>query len=231
MAQTAGTLSGHVMGLYIGGTRVAAIKNVSLDFSAGMMNTNNADTGDYESKKPARRSWSASGNGHFQFDAGYNYEALFNALTGKTKVRCVFTTHVADDIDFAGNGYIESLKAAFPDHDASTYDFTIAGETDVYKAVHPAAVPNGSSHTLYLTVISSSQINLGWTNDSTTEDGISIERSTNGYTWAEIHVTAAAATTYNNTGLTTATRYYYRVRAKLGSLYTEYSNIVSAVTL
>jgi fibronectin type 3 domain-containing protein len=65
---------------------------------------------------------------------------------------------------------------------------------------------------LSATGVSTTQINLAWT-DSTGESAYTIERSSNGITWALIGTTAADATTYSNTGLAGGTVYYYRVRA------------------
>lgn len=90
---------------------------------------------------------------------------------------------------------------------------------------------DGSPSGLAVSVVSNTQLNLSWTNGSTNEDGISIERSEDGVSYTEIYQTAAAATSYNNTGLTQNTNYYYRVRAFRGSVYSEYSDVVSAYTL
>jgi hypothetical protein len=230
MAQTPGTLSGHIMGLYIGANRIAAIKNVNLEFSASMMDANNADSGDYDVVKPSRRNWSASGNGHFQFDSAHNMQELFDAWKAGTKLVCKFTTHNADDLDYTGNGYIESLKAAFPDHEATTYDFSIKGTTDSYKTIHPLEAPNGSCHNLVLTIIDN-QIGLAWVNDSNNEDAVSIERSDNGgVTWTEISESSAPVTSYTDTEVSAESTYYYRVRAEKDGYYTEYSNIAWATT-
>jgi hypothetical protein len=136
MAQTPGTIQGHIMGLYVGANRIAAMKGVNLDLGVAMLDMNNADTGDYDTVKPARRNWSASGNGHFQFDAGYGVKDLFDAWKAGTLLVCKFSTYVTLDIDFTGSGYIESLKASFPDHENSTYDFSIKGATDAARATH-----------------------------------------------------------------------------------------------
>jgi len=138
MAQTAGVISGNIMGLYIDSNRVAAVKGVNLDLATNMTDMNNAGTGDYDTVKPSRRNWSASGNGHFAFDDDYNMEFLFDAWKAGTLCVCKFTTNVNDDLDFTGSGYIETLKASFPDHENSTFDFSIKGTTDQVKTVHPA---------------------------------------------------------------------------------------------
>jgi hypothetical protein len=66
---------------------------------------------------------------------------------------------------------------------------------------------------LVATVISDTEIDLSWTNNDTTGNGVSVERGTNGITFAEITTVALGVASYNNTGLTGNTTYYYRVRA------------------
>lgn len=66
---------------------------------------------------------------------------------------------------------------------------------------------------LSLTVISDTRIDLSWTNNGDTDyDGVSIERSTDGVTYAEIDTDVAGSTTYNDTTCTAGTLYYYRIR-------------------
>ena len=93
-----------------------------------------------------------------------------------------------------------------------------------------SAGPNGAPSGLTLTVLSDTSIKLDWTAGSTNQDGHSIERSTDGVTYAEITTVLGATVTYSNTGLTAATLYYYRVRAYKGALYSVYSNVVYDVT-
>lgn len=71
-----------------------------------------------------------------------------------------------------------------------------------------------STPTLTATVISSSEIDLSWTNVAN-ESSYKLEWSPNGTSgWTQIGGTIAAnTTTYNHTGLTAATHYYYRVTA------------------
>ena len=61
------------------------------------------------------------------------------------------------------------------------------------------------------TVASTTQINLSWTDNSTNETGFKIERKTVTGTYAIVGTTATDVTTFNDTGLTPATTYTYRV--------------------
>jgi hypothetical protein len=65
---------------------------------------------------------------------------------------------------------------------------------------------------LTATVISDTQINLAWTNNGGVNyTGVSIERGTNGVTFAEI-TTISPASAYNDTTCVANTTYYYRIR-------------------
>ncbi|MDM7988103.1 MAG: fibronectin type III domain-containing protein [Smithella sp.] len=85
---------------------------------------------------------------------------------------------------------------------------------------------------LVATKASSSQINLTWTDNSDNENGYKIERRADGETeFTEIESgLPAGSTSYNNTGLTPDTAYYYQVRAFNGVGDSGYSNISSATT-
>ncbi len=70
---------------------------------------------------------------------------------------------------------------------------------------------------------SSEQINLNWTDNSSSETAFSIERKTTG-DFDEIATVATDVTAYTDTGLIMETTYTYRVRALLTTGYTDYSN-------
>ena len=75
---------------------------------------------------------------------------------------------------------------------------------------------------LTLTVISTTQINLSWTHNSGFDVKYVVERATSaGGPWTTITTTAANATSYNNTGLSPNTQYFYRVKGKFGPFYSD----------
>ncbi len=94
----------------------------------------------------------------------------------------------------------------------------------------PAPVLPNPPTNLNATVFSASQINLGWTDNSTNETGFKIERSTDNVNFTEIAVTGPDITSYSNTGLTVNTIYYYRVRAFNDGGNSAFSNVASAST-
>jgi Domain of unknown function (DUF1929)/Fibronectin type III domain len=93
----------------------------------------------------------------------------------------------------------------------------------------PIASPQAPTN-LSATAISSSQINLSWTDNSNNETGFKVERSKNGRRFKRIATVDADVTTYSNTGLHRRTTYYYRVRAYNEAGNSDYSNIASATT-
>ncbi|HXI51676.1 MAG TPA: Ig-like domain-containing protein, partial [Candidatus Saccharimonadales bacterium] len=97
----------------------------------------------------------------------------------------------------------------------------------VNAATSIPAAPSGLS----ATAVSSSQINLAWTDTSANEDGFKIERSNNGSSWSQIATVGPNTTTYSSTGLSANKTYYYRVRAYNVLGNSAYSNTSSAKTL
>lgn len=81
--------------------------------------------------------------------------------------------------------------------------------------------------------VSSSQINLSWTNDSSNATGIEIERcmGPNCAVFAKIADVSGTATSYSDQGLSANTAYTYRVRAYNAGGASGYSNSASATTL
>ena len=89
------------------------------------------------------------------------------------------------------------------------------------------AAPTG----LTATAMSSSQINLAWTDNADGETSFKIERKKGSLgSWAQVATVGANVTSYANTGLASGTSYTYRVRASDGSSDSEYSNTASATT-
>ena len=80
--------------------------------------------------------------------------------------------------------------------------------------------------------LSSSSIRLTWTDNSGNEAGFKIERSPDGSSgWTQVQLTAAGATTWDDSGLSPGTTYYYRVRATNSAGDSAYSNVANATTL
>jgi hypothetical protein len=89
------------------------------------------------------------------------------------------------------------------------------------------AAPTG----LTATATSSTQINLLWSDTANNESGFRVERKLGaGGTYAEIATVGANVTSYNDTGLSASTTYYYRILAYNGIGNSAYSNEANATT-
>ncbi len=93
-----------------------------------------------------------------------------------------------------------------------------------------ATIPSAPSG-LSATVISKTQINLSWNDNSDNETGFMIERKT-GETgsYELIFTTNANISSYSDTGLTPNTKYYYRIKAYNEIGESSYSNEANATT-
>lgn len=97
-------------------------------------------------------------------------------------------------------------------------------------ATPPTPTPPATPTNLVATAASASRIDLTWTDQASNEEGFSIERSTDGTTFAVLATVGANVTTYANTGLPAATTYTYRVRATNSAGASAYSNLATAST-
>ena len=89
--------------------------------------------------------------------------------------------------------------------------------------------PSNAPTNLKTTVVSATQINLAWQNNAANQTGVKIERSTDGVNFAQIANVAANIVYYQNNGLTSGVRYYYRVRATNLAGDSAYSNTANMV--
>src|SRR4030042_5590779 len=116
------------------------------------------------------------------------------------------------------------VRAYATDNDGTIYGNEVSFVT--LDITIPAAPTN-----LIAQAISSSQINLSWTDNSNNEEGFKIERSPEGINWVEITAVVAGTKNFQNIGLSAGYTYYYRVRAYKAAVNSGYSNTASATTL
>src|SRR5205823_1070763 len=95
-----------------------------------------------------------------------------------------------------------------------TFQFvTRAGSViDTYTLNTTTPPPNAPTN-LAATPVSASRIDLTWLDNSADETGFTIERSLDGVSFTFVASAAADATGYSDTGVSPATKYFYRVRA------------------
>jgi hypothetical protein len=100
------------------------------------------------------------------------------------------------------------------------------------EATYCASLPPTAPTNLVASAVSSSQINLTWTDSDVTEQGFKIERCTGTgcSDFAQIATVGANVTSFANTGLAASTSYSYRVRAYNAVGDSDYTNTASAVT-
>ena len=78
--------------------------------------------------------------------------------------------------------------------------------------------------------VSTTRIDLSWTDTTSTETGFGIEHSTDGSNWSPEDTVSANVSAYTDTNLSPATTHYYRVRAFDAVTSSNWSNADSATT-
>src|SRR5207245_1491950 len=103
-----------------------------------------------------------------------------------------------------------------------------SGYSSVASAI-TSGIPAAPS-SLTASAVSTSEIDLAWSESSTNVSLFKIERSTDNVNFTQITTVTASVTTYKDTGLTASTTYYYRVRSNNPAGDSGYSNVTSAAT-
>lgn len=123
----------------------------------------------------------------------------------------------------------------------TTYYFKVKAEgtSDSYDSSFTAfvtatpgtsSVPNAPSG-LSASAVSSSRIDLSWTDNSGNETGFELKRATDSaFTQNVVWIGNIQGTTYSNAGLSGSTTYYYKIRAEGTAGKSAYSNTVNATT-
>lgn len=93
-----------------------------------------------------------------------------------------------------------------------------------------APVPPAAPTALNATTVSSSQINLTWTDNANNENGFKIEQSTDGTNFTQIATVGSNAISFSVTGLSASTTYSYRVASFNDAGNSAFSNTASATT-
>jgi hypothetical protein len=109
-------------------------------------------------------------------------------------------------------------------------------ETFTSQPVDESAQPTPTSpppapDMLVATALSNSRVDLSWSDNSTNETGLAIERSADGVNYLPLAGVGPNSTLKADVGLSAATTYWYRVRAFNAAGYSGYSAVVPATTL
>jgi phosphodiesterase/alkaline phosphatase D-like protein len=135
------------------------------------------------------------------------------------------TTSYADYNVLSGVIYSYAIRAQNEVGSSDWSNYVSASVADPGTA--PPSAPSGLS----ASAVSSTQINLSWTDNSGNEDGFKIERSLSAASgFLQIAAVGANVTTYSDTGVGPDTTYYYRVCAYNEAASSAYSNTASATT-
>ena len=120
---------------------------------------------------------------------------------------------------------------------ATTYYFRVTAKETAGNESSPSNTASAATMgladgptNLVATAVSSSQIDLSWTDNSASESGFRIDRSLNGTSFSTLTWVGANVTTFSNTGREPNTTYYYRVSAYDSGGSSAFSNVASATT-
>lgn len=128
-----------------------------------------------------------------------------------------------------GRTYVSSKGISWTDMASTAYPGNVGIRLRTASSVSPTAP--AAPGNLAATVVSQTEINLAWNDNSNDRTGFRIERSLDGSSgWTQVATVGADVTTYSDTGLTCATAYHYRVSAYNAGGASVYSDVVSATT-
>jgi hypothetical protein len=139
-------------------------------------------------------------------------------------------TSYSDSPLFASTTYYYRVQAINNER-GSAWSNTASANTGQQPTPTPTPTPTPAAPTnLAATAVSSSQINLSWTDHSNNETGFKMYRARLGRSFRQIATLRANVTTYADIGRRRSTTYRYRVRAYNAGGNSAYSNIASATT-
>src|SRR5207249_580138 len=109
---------------------------------------------------------------------------------------------------------------------AGTSAFSNVANATTTATQSPPAAPSN----LTAGAVSTSEIDLTWTNNASNATGVAVKRSMDGINYTVIATVGSSVTSYSNTGLTAGTKYYYRAQASNAAGLSAFSNVAAATT-
>jgi Fibronectin type III domain len=98
------------------------------------------------------------------------------------------------------------------------------------ESVPPPPTPPPAPDGLAATAVSSTAVDLSWSDNSSNESNFTVEQSLDGAHWSVLTSLPQDSTIYRVTELTSRTTYRYRVKATNGAGSSAYSNVVTVTT-
>ncbi|MDQ3928487.1 MAG: fibronectin type III domain-containing protein, partial [Chloroflexota bacterium] len=146
--------------------------------------------------------------------------SVSSSFAGATSIALAANTTSYSDTGLSAGTYYYRVKA------------TNSGGDSAYSNVASTATLPAAPTGLTATAVSSSRVDLSWTDNASNEDSYTVERSLDGTTgWTVLTGTLAANTnSYADTSVNPATKYYYRVKASNAGGDSAYSNTASTTT-
>ena len=158
-------------------------------------------------------------------ESGFRVERASNG-TGPFAARATLGSGVTS---YSDNSVVEGLtyfyRVIAVNGQGDSGPSNIASATPSSGGSTPSAPTQLSAH-----AGSSSEINLAWRDNSTTESGFKIERKDPGGNWFQITAVGSGVTSFHNGNLVANSTYQYRVFAYNSSGPSGYSNVASATT-
>ena len=164
-----------------------------------------------------------AGSCDVRFDLNAQTSSVYS---GKTIMHC----HILDHEDQGAMGWIKVVGGIAGPSYPNNAD--LAQPYSAYYQLgggNNGSAPNAPT-SLAASVLSSSQINLSWLDNSTDENSFDLERSLDGANFSTLASLPADTTNHADIGLQASTSYFYRVRAVNANGNSAYSNVVNATT-
>ena len=124
--------NGTNLGVYIGGTLIAAATDCSLSLNMETIDITTKDSAGYRELLGGLRSGSVSVSGLIDYQDASNKDVtdLYDAWEGRTELTLKFSSEVVGDESYTASGFLTSLEQSGGTEDTATYSatFELTGE-------------------------------------------------------------------------------------------------------
>jgi TP901-1 family phage major tail protein len=123
--------NGTNLGVYIGGTLIAAATDCSLSLNMETIDITTKDSAGYRELLGGLRSGSISVSGLIDYqDANQDVTDLYDAWEGRTALTLKFSSEITGDESYTATGFLTSLEQSGGTEDTATYSatFELSGE-------------------------------------------------------------------------------------------------------